>query len=377
MVFGLGGGIKIYVNVDPASDTNKVVQLDHSPSWKIRKNPFHHAVNRHKLSSETSFKTTTTMTSGTFGESQNNLAIPNTSNTSYAYDSSQDINGIITLVIPNGKRYDHLGIKVQFVGRISTLAMQQIENRSHYDFISLSKELAPPGSIYTSQVQFPFEFKNMEKPYETYHGRNCLVAYFVRVFVERKFLPPVISEKEIMVQSLVEAPAINEPIKMEVGIEDCLHIEFEYEKRYYHLKDVIIGKIHFLLVKIKIKYMELAVIRRETSGDVPSGSTVISGPRRPDAVGGKTNSGDDKNVFTETQTLVKHEIMDGAPVKGEMVPVRLHLAGIPADLTPTFESTQNNRFSVKYLLNLVLVDEEDRRYFKQQEIILWRKELGS
>jgi vacuolar protein sorting-associated protein 26 len=27
-------------------------------------------------------------------------------------------------------------------------------------------------------------------------------------------------------------------------------------------------------------------------------------------------------------------------------------------------------------LNLVLVDEDDRRYFKQQEIILWRKELG-
>ena len=69
--------------------------------------------------------------------------------------------------------------------------------------------------------------------------------------------------------------------------------------------------------------------------------------------------------------------MDGAPVKGEVVPVRLHLGGIPADLTPTFESAQNKRFSVRYFLNLVLVDEEDRRYFKQQEIILWRKELGN
>ena len=27
----------------------------------------------------------------------------------------------------------------------------------------------------------------------------------------------------------------------------------------------------------------------------------------------------------------------------------------------------------RYFLNLVLIDEEDRRYFKQQEIILWRK----
>ena len=29
--------------------------------------------------------------------------------------------------------------------------------------------------------------------------------------------------------------------------------------------------------------------------------------------------------------------------------------------------------SLRYYLNLVLVDEEERRYFKQQEITLWRK----
>jgi vacuolar protein sorting-associated protein 26 len=34
-----------------------------------------------------------------------------------------------------------------------------------------------------------------------------------------------------------------------------------------------------------------------------------------------------------------------------------------------------NTASVRYFLNLVLVDEEDRRYFKQQEVTLWRKEL--
>jgi vacuolar protein sorting-associated protein 26 len=155
-----------------------------------------------------------------------------------------------------------------------------------------------------------------------------------------------------------------------VGIEDCLHIEFEYEKRVYHLEDTIVGKIHFLLVRIKIKYMELAVIRRETSGE---GVALASAP------GGGANSapaaGQQSNIFTETQTLVKYEIMDGAPVKGEVIPVRLSLKGIPADLTPTYTAV-NNRFSVRYFLNLVLVDEEDRRYFKQQEIILWRKDMG-
>ena len=45
----------------------------------------------------------------------------------------------------------------------------------------------------------------------------------------------------------------------------------------------------------------------------------------------------------------------------------------PYDLTPTMKDVYN-KFSVKYYLNLVLVDEEDRRYFKQHEILLWRKD---
>lgn len=34
----------------------------------------------------------------------------------------------------------------------------------------------------------------------------------------------------------------------------------------YNLKDVIVGKIYFLLVRIKIKHMELAIIKRESTG---------------------------------------------------------------------------------------------------------------
>lgn len=55
--------------------------------------------------------------------------------------------------------------------------------------------------------------------------------------------------------------------------------------------------------------------------------------------------------------------MDGAPVKGESIPIRVFLAGY--DLTPTMRDI-NKKFSVRYYLNLVLMDDEDRRYFKQQ-----------
>jgi vacuolar protein sorting-associated protein 26 len=94
--------------------------------------------------------------------------------------------------------------------------------------------------------------------------------------------------------------------------------------------------------------MELAVIRRETAG---AGN----------------------NTYNESENISKFELMDGAPVKGECVPIRLYLKPL-TQLTPTYRSV-NNVFSVKYYLNLVLIDEEDRRYFKQQEIILWRKDM--
>ena len=50
-------------------------------------------------------------------------------------------------------------------------------------------------------------------------------------------------------------------------------------------------------------------------------------------------------------------------VIGETIPIRLFLGGF--ELTPTFREV-NKKFSVRYYLNLVLIDEENRRYFKQQ-----------
>lgn len=134
--------------------------------------------------------------------------------------------------------------------------------------------------------------------------------YFIRVFISRR-MAEVVKEKDIWVHSYRMPPDSNNSIKMEVGIEDCLHIEFEYNKsKYvmsnidlfhtphyhndirYHLKDVIVGKIYFLLVRIKIKHMELSIIRRETTGSPP-------------------------NQYNESETITKFEIMDGAPVRGK------------------------------------------------------------
>lgn len=75
------------------------------------------------------------------------------------------------------------------------------------------------------------------------------------------------------------------------GFSICSEAKCSLNYRY-HLKDVIVGKIYFLLVRIKIKHMELSIIRRETTGSPP-------------------------NQYNESETITKFEIMDGAPVRGD------------------------------------------------------------
>lgn len=57
------------------------------------------------------------------------------------------------------------------------------------------------------------------------------------------------------------------------------------------LQDVITGTISFLLVRLKVHYMEIAIVREETTG-----------------------TGVD--TYTESETVAAFEIMDGIPVKG-------------------------------------------------------------
>lgn len=213
------------------------------------------------------------------------------------------------------------------------------------NFLSLSRDLEPQG-VLTENMTYDFAFNKVEKSFESYQGIGVRLRYFVQVVIARSF-GRIVKEEEFVVCNPCEEPDFNSNIKMEVGIEDCLHIEFEYNKSKYHLKDTVLGKVYFNLVRIKIKHMELSIIRKE-----------------------KIGAG--QNAQVESETLTKFEVMDGAPVKGECIPIRFYLSSV--DLTPTHNNI-NNKFSANYFLNLVLVDEEDRRYFKQQEIVLWRKKI--
>jgi hypothetical protein len=84
----VGGGLKVEIVLERSNDNDKVVPMHHPPSWKLRKNPFWRV----------------------------GSVVP--SNGEFAYEASQDIKGKVILTLPSGKKADHLGIKIQFIGRI-------------------------------------------------------------------------------------------------------------------------------------------------------------------------------------------------------------------------------------------------------------------
>lgn len=264
------------------------------------------------------------------------------------YRDGESVKGSVTVRTKEGKRVEHIGVRVQLLGSIES----SLDTVAPSDFLSLATELAAPLQI-THPETYPFEFRNVEKQYESYRGKNVRLRYYVRAVVSRKNKSEITREKEIWVYQYatpqppqdVVAPAAT-TVKMDVGIEHCLHIEFEYLKPRFSLKEVIVGRIYFLLVRLKIKHMEISLIRRETVGSPP-------------------------NQVVDSETMVKFEIMDGAPVKGESIPIRLFLGGY--NLTPTYKEV-NKKFSTRTYLSLVLIDEDARRYFKQSEIILYRDE---
>lgn len=268
-----------------------------------------------------------------------------------------------------------------------------VRKNSVDQFLCQSYDLCPAGELQHSQ-SFPFLFRDLSKRYESYKGKNVDVAYYVKVTVMRKFTdiskikrfwvylynsittaPNTLSANETQAnlndtgdknaadsandntqrkstqggaadgnQVLPVSYSNNEPkpVRLDIGIENCLHIEFEYAKSQYSLKEVIVGRIYFLLTRLRIKHMELSLITRESSGLQTS------------------------NVMTDS-TAIRYEIMDGSSVKGETIPIRLFLSGY--DLTPNMSC---NYFNVKNYLSLVIIDEDGRRYFKQSEITMYR-----
>jgi len=74
------------------------------------------------------------------------------------------------------------------------------------------------------------------------------------------------SEVLFFISNVNTLPELNANIRMEVGIDNLVHLEYELFQNKYHLKDCVLGKVYFVEVKMKVKLVELQIVKIETIG---------------------------------------------------------------------------------------------------------------
>lgn len=185
----------------------------------------------------------------------------------FVFEREETVSGDVTLTPKKGKKFDHTGISISVVCVLESpsgmMSSQKILG-------SEQKEFGTPGSI-SEETSYHFDFSSVKKEYESYYGENMNVRYFVRVSIKRKLMPITNRDADFFVIDYGKAAfklpeKKNKSISMDVGIKDCLAIRLDIEHSVFHLNDVILGTILFDLVRIRMKRMELSIIKRETYG---------------------------------------------------------------------------------------------------------------
>lgn len=127
-------------------------------------------------------------------------------------------------------------------------------------------------------------------------------------------------------------------------MRNLLHLEFVFPSQYIDCRGVLTGSVYFIMVKIRIIHMSLALYRLETY------------------------AGEDE--FIKKKVMLRNaEIMDGAPVRGDHIPIRFYVGNVSVWPFTVFRSSQ---LSVEHYFRASIVDENGKTYFKKLKVELYR-----
>lgn len=90
------------------------------------------------------------------------------------YLDGESVTGQVQIRVKEGKKMEHLGVKIEFIGQIQLF----YDRGNHFEFLSMTQELLPGGEI-RGLVTLDFDFKNVEKQFESYHGINVKLRYLL------------------------------------------------------------------------------------------------------------------------------------------------------------------------------------------------------
>lgn len=245
---------------------------------------------------------------------------------------------------------EHNGVVLRLVGVI------QVEDAIQNDFLDSTLKLLPAGGEALSPdkpVELAFSFGALGLPFDSYEGQRVTVRYYLELHVKRSFADVhkertlwVIGQKPKKIDGDDNA-VVDRPVSMEIGLAVFLHIQISLDRTVFPVDGIVTGSILFLLVGTEIREARLQILRREV---------LLSEEHEANSLGPK-----------DGEILGTHQIMSGLAQRGDHIPFRFHLGTTAVGPTKV---AVGGVFSIRYYLMVTFHDQEDRKYFKSQEITI-------
>jgi vacuolar protein sorting-associated protein 26 len=245
-----------------------------------------------------------------------------------AYQRGDNISGKFEIAPPPGKSITHQGIVIAVYGDYQTKTGEKLGR-----FFERTQFLQPPGEL-TASFNSDFTFDRLEFPTCTFYGRELQVVYGVELKVVRR-LKDFVQQNEFLL-FFFDTAAKNPPIHNEIGMTGVLHIEFVFSHGSFDCQGVAIGVAYLLLVKLRIVHMQISLYCSESY----------------------ENQG---RVIKERTVVKSVEIMDGAPVRGDNIPIRFFLGD--CNLWP-YVPFKDSAIKVEWYLRAQMTDENGKKYYK-------------
>eukprot|EP00703_Trepomonas_sp_PC1_P005580 JAP91026.1 Vacuolar protein sorting-associated protein 26 [Trepomonas sp. PC1] len=255
-------------------------------------------------------------------------------------NGTKQLKGTLTLT-QTSKVVNHDGVQVELVGQV-------LMSGKATNFFSKILQIGSAGSI-AGSMSFNFDFSDVELSNESVCPAKALIQfkYYLigRVMIKGK---PVVGQLEFhLCCPIPRMPVV--PNKSEVGAENALQIEIDVPNTNLDItKDIFTGKVHFINAQKKMEEMRIMIKRREAY----------------------RASAADQPITTDWFEVTNYQVMDGAPFRNEVIPMKLRLQSLKS-LTP---SVKTDFGKIEYQILLCVQDTDGQSYYKDIPIVLYRGE---
>jgi len=214
--------------------------------------------------------------------------------TDKTYNVGDLVCGIVVVDTKSSKLLNHQGLTLNMSGVVTMELSKSSVGRFEalynslkpIDIVGYSVELAPDGKFPPGRTEIPFEFplrpKKNQELYETYHGYYVSVKYGLEADLKRGLMSKSLGKR---VEFIVQVPSkpratkdqfYKEDITFELSPESVqatgvnalpeLKIVGQIDRNVFEVGQPLTGSIKVVSSKLRIRSMELQLLRVETCG---------------------------------------------------------------------------------------------------------------